>query len=91
MEINMYQINIPIDEIEAMVKDRNINIKHAILDYVDSIMYEHLLLEIENKLLENGLVRCSGCGYWQDSNKELFNFTCKDCREKESLYQQVII
>jgi len=77
----MWSIDIPKEEIAAILKDRNISVKQAILDYVDSELYTHDLLDMELQLeKEENIVRCIECGYWTD---QLNNQTCKECNDSK--------
>lgn len=76
----MWSIDIPKEEIAAILKDRNVSTRQAILDYIDSVLYDHDLLDLEIELEEEHMVRCTKCGYWTD---ELTNQMCKDCNEQK--------
>jgi len=80
----MWSIDIPKEEIAALLKDRNINVRQAVMEYVDSVLYEHDLLDLEIDLqTDENLVRCTICGYWTEEPLE--SQACSDCNESLTL------
>ena len=76
----MFPLDVPIDELKALVLNRDISLEHAVIEYIDSIIVENTVLDLEEELAKNNIARCVCCGYWTEIPKYEY---CKRC-EKNS-------